>query len=71
MEVRILSVLRKIFPNVNIDSNVDNLEDWDSINHLRCILSLEEEFNIMFTPEEIMEMDSVKKIMLLINDKIT
>lgn len=71
MEKLVLRVLRKVFPEVHRDSNVDNLDGWDSLNHLRAILGLEEEFKVMFTPEEMGEMTSVKAMISVISVKIS
>lgn len=69
LEERVLKVLKKVFPEVNKDSNIDNLNGWDSLNHLRCLLGLEEEFNVMFSPEEMEKMTSVKDMILMISNK--
>ena len=47
--------------NVNVttisdDTSVDTVEDWDSLNHLKLILALEQEFDISFTEEETVEL---------------
>ena len=71
IEERVLQVLRKIFPEVDQDSNIDNIEGWDSVNHLRGLLGLEEEFDLMFAPEEMEKMTSVKEMVSVISDKIS
>jgi len=68
-EERVLKVLQKVFPEINKDSNIDNIDGWDSLNHLRCLLGLEEEFNVMFSPEEMEKMTSVKDMVLMISNK--
>ncbi|MDD2901310.1 MAG: acyl carrier protein [Syntrophales bacterium] len=70
LEERVLKVLRKIFPEAKADSHIDNIEGWDSVNHLRCLLGLEEEFEIMFAPEEMEKMTSVKDMILVISEKV-
>jgi acyl carrier protein len=69
-EERVLNVLQKVFPEANKDSNIDNLDGWDSLNHLRCLLGLEEEFKVMFSPEEMEKMTSVKEMISIISSKI-
>lgn len=56
--------------SVNKSISVENLEVWDSVQHLNLILSLEEEFSIKFSPEEIQEMLSIDKIIEKIKEKI-
>lgn len=71
IEERVLQALRKVFPEVQGDSNVDNLDNWDSLNHLRALLGLEEEFKVAFTPEEMGQMTSVKTMVAVISSKIS
>jgi acyl carrier protein len=70
MENEILEVLGKIFADINIGSHVDNTEGWDSLNHLRSLLALEERFQIAFTPEEMGEIKSVRGMVAVISQKI-
>lgn len=70
MENEVLEVLRKIFPDIHIDSHIDNTEGWDSLNHLRSLLALEERFQIAFTPEEMGEIKSVRDMVAVIPQKI-
>lgn len=39
----------------------DTVEEWDSVHQLGLIAELEEVFDIMFDPEDIMEMTSYAK----------
>ena len=39
----------------------DTVEEWDSVHQLSLIAELEEAFDIMFDPEDIMEMTSYAK----------
>ena len=39
----------------------ENVEEWDSVHQLSLIAELEETFDIMFDPEDIMEMTSYAK----------
>ncbi|MFC1809127.1 acyl carrier protein [Candidatus Omnitrophota bacterium] len=38
----------------------NDIELWDSMNHLRLITAIEEEFGIKFTMAEIQSIDSIK-----------
>lgn len=40
----------------------ENCSQWDSLNHLKLFMALEEGFNIQFTPEDIFELSSLEKI---------
>ena len=39
----------------------DTVEEWDSVHQLSLVAELEEAFDIMFDPEDIMEMTSYAK----------
>jgi acyl carrier protein len=62
------SVMNTSIDNVNIESSSDNIKNWDSLNHMNLILSLEEEFNISFDSDQIIKMTSVKEILSSIKE---
>lgn len=46
----------------------DNLENWDSLQHLSLVTAIEEEFNIILKPEEITLMNNgIKYILEILN----
>ncbi|SCA58937.1 Uncharacterized protein AB751O23_BI_00020 [Chlamydiales bacterium SCGC AB-751-O23] len=47
---------------LNHDSSRKNLASWDSLNHLKFFMAIEEGFDIQFSPEEIAELDSFASI---------
>lgn len=46
---------------LNDDYSKDNVGEWDSVHQLTLISIFEEAFDIMFDPEDIMEMTSYVK----------
>ena len=54
---------------IQMDSSPDTVESWDSLKHMNLILALEEEFNMTFSDEEIIEMLSVKIIIETLKKK--
>lgn len=49
----------------------ETVANWDSLNHLNMVLSLEQEFGIQFSPEETTEgMNSLDQIVELLKDKV-
>ena len=54
---------------VNINSSPQTLDEWDSMNHMRLILSLEETFGIRFVENDIMNMEDVEAIIKCIESK--
>lgn len=68
---RIVSdVLQLPLEQVQADTSPDNVETWDSIQHLNLVLALEQEFGTQFDPEEIEELLSVELIVALIGEKV-
>ena len=57
MENRIKKVMSDVFNinlnSINNDSSPDNIENWDSLNHMNLIVALEEDFNIEFDDKDI------------------
>ena len=57
MRKRIINVMSDIFnlDNTIIDenANINNIENWDSINHLNLLIALEEEFDIEIDMNEV------------------
>lgn len=47
--------------DLNDNYGKENVEEWDSVHQLGLIAELEEAFDIMFDPEDIMEMTSYAK----------
>lgn len=62
VEQIIATILRTPASQINADSSMQNLEKWDSIQHLNIILAIEESFCIIFTAEQIPIATSVRKI---------
>ena len=48
--------------DVNDEIQYQEIEKWDSVNHLRFTAKLEEKFDIELDMDEITDMSSVKKI---------
>jgi acyl carrier protein len=72
-KVKILEVMSNVFEvelaSLNVDSSIDNIENWDSIRHLNLILALEEEFNITIPDEEVGDLVNYKLIELIVNEQ--
>ena len=47
-------------------SSPDSIENWDSLHHMNLVLALEEEFDVEFSDEQVMKMDSVGEIIKLL-----
>jgi len=54
---------------LNEESSPDNVKNWDSLKHMNLILALEEEFDVSFSDEEIVELLSVEIIVETLKEK--
>ena len=73
MKDRVFKIVSQVFDvpleQINEDSSPDNIENWDSLQHMNLILALEEEFNTTFLDEEIVVMLSVGIIIETLKEK--
>ena len=61
-------VLRVPVGDVNLESNMDNLANWDSLAHMNLILALEEEFGVRIPDEDAANMTSVRLIKVVLDE---
>ncbi|KAI9134455.1 acyl carrier protein [Acaryochloris sp. CCMEE 5410] len=54
---------------ISDDLGPENCDSWDSMNNLRLITALEEEFGISFSMEEISSMVDISRVFELIERK--
>lgn len=55
---------------INEDSSPDTIEAWDSLKHINLILAFENEFDIEFEDEDIVNMLSLSSIITTIKNKL-
>ena len=51
---------------INSDSSPDNIETWDSMNHMNLILAIEEEFQLKILDDDAVELLSYLEIITYI-----
>ena len=60
IEERIKNVMSAVFEipveQIQDDSSPDTIDSWDSLKHMNMVVALEEEFEVEFTDDEIVEM---------------
>lgn len=65
--IRILEVDRE---EIEMDTAIGDLPEWDSLNHLRIITELEEEFGIKYSQSDLAELEDVSDLVALTNEMI-
>ncbi len=72
---RLSRLFQKVFEDgsliVNEATTARDVENWDSLNHLELILSVEEEFGIKFSLGELQDMKNVGMLAQSIESKLT
>jgi acyl carrier protein len=51
--------------------SADDVEDWDSLKHVRLVLSVEREFNVRFSSAEVTRLKNVGDLASLISSKVS
>ena len=63
----VLAVPAEEFDN---DTSTESIESWDSMKHMNMIVGLEEEFDIEFSDDDIVDMNSFSLIVEAVSDKV-
>lgn len=70
---RLNEVFQNVFDDEDIvvdrDTTADDIEDWDSLEHIRLIGAVEREFGIKFTMKEVSTMKNVGEMMDIIAER--
>jgi acyl carrier protein len=66
MEDRIKEILATILEidkaDINNDTNPDTVSSWDSLRHMKLVFSIEDEYDIQFSDDQIIRLTDVGKI---------
>jgi|TARA_B100000315_G_scaffold36288_1_gene31013 acyl carrier protein len=69
---RVYKIISQVFnvpiENINDESSSDDIETWDSLKHMNMVLALEEEFNVQFGEEQVLEMLNVGLIIEILKE---
>ena len=74
----IFSKVQEIFIDVFDDENLEinnftnseDIEEWDSLNHIQLVLSIEKTLNVRFKTGEIQSLKDVGEMVVLLEEKI-
>ncbi|EAH4570902.1 acyl carrier protein [Campylobacter lari] len=73
MENKFYEILENIL-EVKVDENsnlsMQNCKNWTSLNHIDIIMSLEEEFEIKFSKDELSQLKSQNELLQAIKEKL-
>lgn len=71
MEKQVLKIAKELFNSdaITINSKIGDFEQWDSLGQINLFMAIEGELSISCTPDEVIENDSIRKIVQLMNGK--
>ena len=72
---RLKPLLRDALPDADIDgigpeSTAEDLMGWDSVAHVTLMTNVEEDFAILFTPDELTQFSNIGDLVALIAEKV-
>jgi acyl carrier protein len=71
-QAKLENVFRQVFDDAEFDFSMDltreQLPAWDSLGHIRLVSSIEEEFGVQFSIEEIESLTSVGRVVALLQN---
>lgn len=71
---KVQDIFRDIFDEddliINDATHSDEIEDWDSLNHINLVSAIEKEFNIRFALGELQSLKDVGAMVNLMMDKL-
>ena len=72
MKKKIVKILMQVtnIPEEELMEKADSTDLWESLTNVEIIIALEEEYEICFEQEEIAEMNSVNKIVQMVEKKL-
>ncbi|AJC91312.1 acyl carrier protein [Campylobacter subantarcticus LMG 24377] len=73
MENKFYEILENILEvkvNENSNLSMQNCKNWTSLNHIDIIMSLEEEFEIKFSKDELSQLKSQNELLQAIKEKL-
>ena len=74
MEEKLKNIMSNVFQveinEISTDTSPTSLSQWDSMNHLNLVISIEEEFNLNLDDKQIVEMVDFNSILELIKSSI-
>lgn len=69
---KVMGTTLRVSPeSITDESSMDTIEKWDSLRHLKLVLALEEEFDVMIPEEEATEITSYKLIKVVLSELVT
>lgn len=56
--------------SIGEETSTNDIEEWDSLAHITLITTIQNEFNIKFTMQEIISINNVGELADILNEKV-
>lgn len=67
MEEKIIKIASELFSeNITKETKIGDVEAWDSLGQINLFMAIENELGLNFDPDDIIENDSIEKIIGLV-----
>lgn len=70
---KLTEIFRDVLDNDEIvlkpETSANDIEEWDSLTHIRLIVEIEKKLNIKFTSGEISGLNNIQDLLDIINSK--
>jgi acyl carrier protein len=71
---RLTDVFREVFDDDTIEIHdqmtAEEVEEWDSLNHINLVIAVEAEFDVRFTTQEVGNLANVGEFIALLKSKL-
>ena len=71
--VRLTNIFKEVFDDDNLVVNptmtAEDVDEWDSLNHIRLVLTIEKSFGLKFSAAEVGNLKNVGEFVALIQSK--
>ena len=72
MEEKVIALIARVLnvstSEVELDTEIGELDEWDSLHNVAILAELEKEFDVKITPDMVMDLEDVSDIVSLIED---
>ncbi len=66
----IAKVLEVKVEDINEDTAIGDIPEWDSLSHIQIISAIEKEFGFNFTPDVMMDLEDVSDIVAAVEERV-
>jgi acyl carrier protein len=72
-EAKLRELMAKVFnvpvELITVNASPDNVENWDSLRHMKLVLALEQEFDVELTDDQVVEILSYPLIRIVLHEQ--